>query len=107
MGIIVIFIFGNLRHGKEYCILKKKKLLKQCQKEVIYEYIFAFAGCLSGFLGWWWVVVNIFWLMVDGGRSWWLVVDIFWLVVGGGGCYCVVVGDGGYILAGGLWWVVA
>ena len=34
------------------------------------------------------------------GESWWVVVDIFWLVVGGGG-WC------GYILAGGgSWWVV-
>ena len=30
------------------------------------------------------------------GGSWWVLVDIFWLVVGGGG----------YILAGGGWWWV-
>ena len=29
------FITQILRHGKEYYISKKKKLLKQCQKEVI------------------------------------------------------------------------
>ena len=37
------FITQNLRHRKEYCITKKKKLLRQCRKEVIYEYILAFA----------------------------------------------------------------
>ena len=63
------FITHNLRHGKEYCILKEKKLLKQCQKEVIYEYILAFAG--------WW---SIFWVVVGGGGyilaggGWWQVV---------------------------------
>ena len=47
------FITQNLRAGKEYCILKKKKLLKQCQMQVIYEYILAFAGWWFYF-GWWW-----------------------------------------------------
>ena len=41
----------NLRHGKQYCISKKKKLLKQCQKKVIYEYILAFVGWWSLFWG--------------------------------------------------------
>ena len=50
------FITQILRHGKEYCISKKKKLLKQCLKEVIYEYILAFAG--------WW---SIFWEVVGSG----------------------------------------
>ena len=50
------FITQNLRRGKEYCILKKKKLLKQCQKEVIYEHIFAFAGRWP-----------IFWVVMGGG----------------------------------------
>ena len=80
------FITQNLRHGKEYCISKKNKLLKQSQKKVIYEYILAFAG--------WW---SSFWEVVGSGRYfgwWWVVVDIFWLVVGGGG----------YILADGGWW---
>ena len=36
---------------------KKKKLLKQCQKEVIYEHILAFAG--------WW---SIFGVVVGGGE---------------------------------------
>ena len=40
------FFTQNLRHGKEYCISKKKKLLKQCLKEVI---------------------MNIFWLLQGGG----------------------------------------
>ena len=92
-------ILQNLRHGKEYCISKKKKLLKQCLKGFIYEYILAFAG--------WW---SIFWEMVGGGGyiltggGWWwiyfgwrwVLVNIFWLVVGGGG----------YILDGGGWWWV-
>ena len=34
--------------------------------------------------GWWWVVVDIFWLVVGGGGWWWMVVNIIWLVVGGG-----------------------
>ena len=37
------------------------------------------------------MVVNIFWLVVGGGRSWWVVVDIFWLVVGGDGWWWMVV----------------
>ena len=43
------FITQNLRHGKKHCIWKKKKLLKQCLKEVIYEYILAFVGWQSIF----------------------------------------------------------
>ena len=49
--------------------MKKKKLLKQCLKEVIYEYILAIAG--------WW---SIIWQMVDSGGyifadgEWWCVV---------------------------------
>ena len=31
--------------------------------------------------------------ILAGGGRWWVVVDIFWLVLGGG-----------YILAGGGWW---
>ena len=102
------FITQNLHHGKEYCISKKKKLLKQCLKEVIYQYILAFAGWWSIFWGMvgsggytlaggGWVVVDIFWLVVYGGGhilaggGWWLVVvDIFWLVVGGAGWWWVV-----------------
>ena len=62
-------ITQNLRHGKEYCISKKKELLKQCQKDIIYEYILAFAG--------WW---SIFWEVVGSGgyilagSGWWWVV---------------------------------
>ena len=80
------FITQNLRHEKEYCISKKKKLLKKCLKEVIYEYILAFAGCWSIFremvgsggyilagAGWCWVVVDIFWMVVHRGGSWWVV----------------------------------
>ena len=46
-------ITQNLRHGKEYYISKKKALLKQCQKEVIYGYILAFVR--------WW---SIFWEVI-------------------------------------------
>ena len=97
------FITQNLRHGKEYCISKKKKLLKQCLKEVIYEYILAFAGWWSifwemvgsgGYIlaggGWWWTYFGWWWVVVDGGGSWWVVVDIFWMVVGGGRWWWVV-----------------
>ena len=45
--------------------------------------------------------MDIFWLVVDGVEWWWVVVDIFWLVVGRGGSRWVVVGRGGW------WWVVA
>ena len=82
------FITQNLRHGKKYYIQKKKKLLKQCQKEVIQEYILAFAG--------WW---SIFWEVVGNGAytfRWWVVVNIFWLVVGRGGWWWVLV-DGGIV----------
>ena len=58
------FITQNLCHGKEYYISKKKTLLKQCQKEVIYEYILSFAG--------WW---SIFWEVIDSGG---------YILVGGG-----------------------
>ena len=79
------FITQNLRHGKEYCISKKKKLLKQCLKEVIYEYILAFAGWRF-----------IFWEMVGSGGY----------ILAGGGWWWMVVGDGGYILDGAGWWRV-
>ena len=93
------FITKNLCHGKEYCILLKRNL-KQCQKEIICEYILAFAGWWSifwelvgsdGYIlpggGWWWIYFG--W--------WWVVVDIFWLVVSGAG----------YLLdGGGFWWMV-
>ena len=86
------FITQNLRHGKKYYISKKKKLLKQCLKEVIYEYILAFAG--------WW---SIFWEMVGsggyilaGGGRWWIYFGWWWVLVNGDG----------YILAGGgRWWI--
>ena len=77
------FITQNLHHGKEYCISKKKKLLKQCLKEVIYQYILAFAG--------WW---SIFWEVVGSGGY----------ILAGGGWWWMVVGGGGYTLAGGGWW---
>ena len=51
------FITQNLRHGKEYYIPKKKALLKQCQKEVINEFILAFVG--------WW---SFFWEVIGSGR---------------------------------------
>ena len=40
--------------------------------------------------------------MVDGDRWWWVVVDIFWLVVDTDGWLWVMVGVGGYILVGGV-----
>ena len=85
------FIMQNLRHGKEYCISKKKKLFKQSQKEVIYEYILAFAG--------WW---SIFWNVVGsggyisaGGGWWWIYFGWWCVVVVCFGCWLVVVGRGG------------
>ena len=60
-------------------------MLKQCLKEVIYEYILAFAGCRF-----------IFWEMVGSGGY----------ILAGGGWWWMVVGDGGYILDGAGWWRV-
>ena len=62
------FITGNLRRGNEYCISKKKKLLRQCQKEVKYEYILAFAGRWSIF----WEVVGSSGYILPGGGWWWI-----------------------------------
>ena len=64
---------------------EEKETVKQCQKEVIYEYILAFAA--------WW---SIFWVIVvvDGGGGY---------ILAGGGWWWVVVSGGGYILAGGGW----
>ena len=101
------FVAQNLRHGEEYCISKKKKLSKQCQKEVVYEYILAFAGWWSifwevvgssGYIlasgGWWWIYFGWWWMvvMVVGGSEWWWIYFGWWWVV---------VCGGGYILAGG------
>ena len=91
------FITQNLRAGKEHWIWKKKKLLKQCLKEVIYEYILAFAGWWSIF----WEVVGSGGYILAGGGWQWVVVDIFLMVVGGGGWWWVVVG------CAGSWWMVA
>ena len=80
------FITQNLRHGKEYCISKKKILLKQSQKEVIYEYILVFPG--------WW---SIFWKVVGSGgyilvgRGWWWIYFGWWWVVMDDGGSCGVV----------------
>ena len=69
-------IAQNLR--PVYRISKKKKLLN---KGVIYEYILPFAGWRSVY----WVVVGAGrYILVDGGW-WWVIMDIFWLVLGGGG----------------------
>ena len=53
-------MWSKLDHTKSsFCkgllYFRRKKTLKQCQKEVIYEYILAFAG--------WW---SIFWMFVGG-----------------------------------------
>ena len=93
----------------EIYISKKKTLLKQCQKEVIYEYILAFAGwwsifwevvgsggCILASGMWQWVVVHIFWLVVGGGGWWLVMVNIFLLVVGGSGWWQVMVDHGGW-----------
>ena len=65
------FITQNLRHGKEYHISKKKTLLKQCQKEVTYEYILAFVGCWSIF----WEVIGSGGYILGGDTCWWMVVS--------------------------------
>ena len=67
------------------------KLLKQCLKEVIYEYILAIAG--------WW---SIFWEMVGSGG--YILADGGWLWKYFGWWWVVVGGGGEHILAGGGWW---
>ena len=89
---------------------------RQCQKEVMYEYILAFVGWWSifwevigsgGYIlaggggdGWWWVLVgsgNIFWLVVGGGGWWWIYLaggGWWWMVVDDGGSWWTVVGSG-------------
>ena len=64
------FVIQNLRHEKVYCISKKKKLLKQCLKEVIHEYILDFSGWSSIS----WEVVGSGGYILAGGRWWWMVV---------------------------------
>ena len=58
-------LIKTLSH-KIFVIEKKKKLLKQCQKEVIYEYILAFAGWCSIFF----VLVGGGGYILAGGRWW-------------------------------------
>ena len=81
------FITQNLH---QYCILKKKELLKQCLKEVIYEYILAFAGWRSIF---WEMVGSGGYILAGGGH-----------ILAGGERWWMMVGVGGRILAGGGWW---
>ena len=59
---------------------EEKKLLKQCQKEVTYEYILAFAGWWSVF----WEVVGSGGYILAGGGWWWIYFGWWWMVVGGG-----------------------
>ena len=73
------FITQNLRHGKEYCISKKKKLLEQCHKEVIFEYILAFAGWSI-----FWEVVGSGGYILSGGGWWWIFFGCWWVVVNSG-----------------------
>ena len=102
------FVTQNLHHGKEYWISKKKKLLKYCQKELIYEYTSTFvgwwsifwevagsggyilAGCgwwwmVVGGNGWWWIYFGWWWLVVDGIGWWWIYSGWWWVEVDCGG----------------------
>ena len=76
-------MWSKLYHTKSLSrkeLSKKKNLLKQCEKEVTYEYILAFAEYWSIL----WVVGGGEYILAGGG--WWrVVVHIFWLVVDGGG----------------------
>ena len=82
------FVTQNILHGKQYCISKKKELLKQCQKKVTYEYTLVFArwwsilwevigsgGCILAGGGWWWIYFDWWWAVVDIFGWWWVVVD--------------------------------
>ena len=95
---------------------------------------FDFCGVVVHFLGngrqwwisfgWWWVVVDIFWLVVGGGGWRWTYFGWWWVLVDGGwwwtyfGCWWVVVDGGGWLWVvvdifwivvgrGGLWWIVS
>ena len=63
------FITQNLRDLKEYCISKKKKLLKHCQKRRLYLNIFWLLRGGGPFFGWWVVVRGGGYNLVCGG--WW------------------------------------
>ena len=56
---------------------------------------------------WWWVVVDISWMVVPGGGWWWIYCDWWWVVVDVGG-YILAVVDGGawwwVVVDGGGWW---
>ena len=60
------FITQNLCHGKDYRIFKEKRTIKKSY------YMDKFWLLLGGgpFNGWWWVVVDTFWLEVGGSGYW-------------------------------------
>ena len=63
---------------------EKKETVKTMSKEQYMNIFYLLLGD-SPFFGWWWVVVDIFWLVVGSGGWWWMVMNIFLLVVGGSG----------------------
>ena len=63
------FITQNPHHVKDYRILKKNKLLKQCQKDC---WVVLGGG---RYVLVWRVAADIFWLVVDGSGWWWVVVS--------------------------------
>ena len=60
------FIIQNLRNVKDHRIFEVKEPVKTISEG---GYIWMYFGLYNGgsFRGWWWVVVYIFWLVVDGG----------------------------------------
>ena len=74
-----IFITQNFRHGKQYCISKKKKLLKQCQKELYMNIFWLLRGSGPFF---WEMVGSDGYVLASGG--WWWIYFGWWWVVGGG-----------------------
>ena len=78
---------------------EEKEAVKISQKKVIYK---SFDFC--------WVAV-LCWVVMGGGEyiltsrgCWWVVVNIYYLVMDYGERWWVVLGCGGYILVGGGWW---
>ena len=44
------------------------------------------------FVGWWWMVVDLFWVVVGVGECFWAVVGGDGSILGGGGCWWIYFG---------------
>ena len=63
-------------------------------------------GFILGSVEWWWMMVGLFWVVLDGsgfildGARWW------WVFLDGSGYFCVLVCVGRNALGGDGWWWV-